>query len=444
MSMIATIVSCGACGNKSTINLIEKGIIPADHAKLLNTTTMDIPDKYKTDTNVFKLFGKSISGCGKESSRGRSYMIKAIEEGQIIPEDLINEDSKEIIIVSSSEGGSAGGARVLAKYYDSMNIPIHVFIFIGFGDDARGLSNTLSSFKELPDNVILHTICNSHFLDYTNNHLKAEQAANDEFAREVEILLGHKLIPSKQNIDQMDLYKINTQPGYCIINHVPLNGIKNVEGFNAAVAKVFEDPCYLDNDLSAKRIAVMINAGRKVQECIDNSYEVIKRYVGTPIEIFQHIQPDDESDLIGDEYIDIIATGMNYPEKPIKDISIKYNKLKENLNTTRKSFSDIYDDIDLGEDEVDEFNMNIKRKGKAASIEDLFGNENRIDVAVDIVEETNPKVNTKKKNDDKEVAVENTKDLQKYKFVNTTVNQSIYAPEYDSIDVEDIENPMGI
>jgi len=442
MSMTATVIGIGSAGGKAVINLIEKNIIAEDYVKILNTTSMDVPEKYKNNGNIFKLFGHSIGGAGKQSSLGKSYMIKAIQEKQIIPEDLINDDAKEIILVSSISGGSGSGSiRVLAKYYDSMNIPVHIFLFIGFLDEIREYNNTLSCFKELSDNVILHTICNAHFLDYTNNHLKAEQSANDEFAKEVEILLGHKLIPSKQNIDQMDLYKINTQPGYCIINRVSLNGIKNVEGFNAAVAKVFEDPCYLDNDLSAKRIAVMINAGRKVQECIDNSYEVIKRYVGTPIEIFQHIQPDDENDLIGEEYIDIIATGMNYPEKPIKDISIKYNKLKENLNTTRKSFSDIYDDIDLGEDEVDEFNMNIKRKGKAASIEDLFGNESRVDVSVDIVEEVKPRAKSK---EDKEVAIENTKDLHKYKFVNTTVNQSIYAPEYDSVDVEDIENPMGI
>lgn len=451
MSIVATVIGVGAAGNKAAINIVEKKIISSEYVKLLNTTGMDIPDKYKNNGDLFMLFGSSFGGAGKEASKGRAYMIKAIQDKQIVPENLLNDDANEVILVTSAEGGSGSGScRVLAKYFDSMNIPVHVFVFIGFADEIRGINNTLNCFKDLPANVILHTICNSHFLDYTQNYSKAEAAANDEFAREVEILLGHKLQPSKQNIDQMDLYKINTQPGYCIINHVLLNGIKNVEGFNAAVAKVFENACYMDNDNSAKRIAVMINATKKTQECIDNSYEVIKRYVGVPIETFQHIQPDDDND-VEEEYIDIIACGMNYPERAIKDMNTKYVKLKEKLNTSRKSFEDIYSGIDLGDDEVDTFNMNIKRKNKAANLEDLFGSDINAEISTDsFYGDDDEKVvipSPMQKPKSTETPV-NIGDLKSHKFVNTTVNQSVYAPDYSDMDIdvddEYISNPMQV
>ena len=54
--------------------------------------------------------------------------------------------------------------------------------------------------------------------------------------------------------------------------------------------------------------------------------------------------------LTVDEYMDVIVCGMNYPERPIKSINTKYRKIKEKLNIGRKSFEDIYTDIDVDDD----------------------------------------------------------------------------------------------
>ena len=373
MAMTATVLALGAAGDKAAIGLIEKGIVHRDHVKLLNTTSKDIPDEYK-DPSLFTSFSPTGEGCGKESSKGRSYMIEAITNGQIDLSSMMNDDSREVILVSSVEGGSgAGSTPVVAKYFDAMNVPVHVFAFIGFQDEARGINNTLKFFKDLPEKTVLHTIVNSYFLDYTKNYSKAESLANDEFCREVEILLGTKLYPTKHNIDDRDLYKINTQEGYMTINHIPLANVKNTEAFNKLIAESFENACYLDCDQSAKRIAVMINASRRIQEVIDNSFEVVKRYVGTPIELFQHIQPDDDSD-VEEDYIDIIACGLNFPEKAFKEVSAKYNRLKEKLSTSRKSLGDIFGEIPM-DDEMDEFNMDVRHKVDKAKADDLFSQQ---------------------------------------------------------------------
>jgi len=352
--------------------------VDRDHVKLLNTTPKDLPEKYKLEDGLYVPFSTQLGGCGKESAKGRAAMIEAIQDKTINFANLLNDDSKEVILVSSMEGGTGSGSvPVVAKYFEAMNIPVHIFGFIGFQDEARGINNTLKFFKDLPSKVILHTIVNSHFLDYTKNYGKAEMAANDEFAKEIEILLGHKLVPSKHNIDDTDLYKINIQEGYMVINHVELDNPKNIDAVNTAIAAAFEDPCYMDCDASSKRIAVTINASSKTQQVIDNSYEVIKRYVGTPIELYQHIQPDTDDELVGNEYIDIIACGMNFPDKPIKDVSLKYNRLKDKLSTSRKSFADIFGEIDV-EDEVDEFNMDIKTKIDQSTADELFAKEMRL------------------------------------------------------------------
>ena len=394
--MNMTVFGIGAAGNKAAIALIENNILDAQHIKLLNTTVKDIPDEYVNDPNLFVPFSSGLGGCGKESSKGRSAIINAINSKQINFAELLNEDSKEVILVSSVEGGTGSGSvPVVAKYFDAMNIPVHVFAFIGFQDEARGINNTLKFFKDLPSSVVLHTICNSYFLDYTNNYGKAERAANEEFASQIEILRGSKLIPSKHNIDDTDLYKINTQPGYMTINHIPLAGIKNTEGFNAAISAAFENACHMDNDLSAKRIAVMVNASSKVQDAIDNSFEVVKRYVGVPIETFQHIQPDNDLDMNDEEYIDIVACGMNYPERPIKDVNNKYLKVKEKLNTSRKSFDDIFGSIDM-DDDLDEFNVDIKNMIDPSKADSLFLDAVKPEVKIDIPK---PSINNNKKVD---------------------------------------------
>ena len=369
--MKMTVFGLGAAGNKACIALIESGVVDKDHVKLLNTTSRDIPDEYK-DPNLYIEFLSGLGGCGKEPAKGRAAITTAIQNKDIDMGQLLNEDSMEVVLVSSVEGGTGSGSvPVLATFFDAMDIPVHVFAFVGFQDEARGINNTLKFFKDLPEKVILHTIRNSYFLDYTNNYSIAEQAANQEFVQEIEILRGSKMVPSSQVIDDTDLYKINVTPGYMTINHIPLTGIKNTEGFNTAVSKAFEDSCYMDLDQSAKRIAVIINASEYVQKAVDNSLEVIKRYVGTPTEQFSHIQPDRDEDLEGDEYIDVIVCGMNYPERPIKNINAKYRKIKEKLNVGRKSFEDIYTDIDV-DDDLDEFNVDIKQMVDPSKAEALF------------------------------------------------------------------------
>jgi hypothetical protein len=69
---------------------------------------------------------------------------------------------------------------------------------------------------------------------------------------------------------------------------------------------------------------------------------------------------------------------MNYPERPIKDISSKYDELKKKLNTDRKSFDDIFGDIDLSDDDLDDFDIDIKEMANPAKADALFQAEETI------------------------------------------------------------------
>ena len=354
--MKLVVIGVGACGNKAAINIMDKGILPDNCIKLINTTAKDIPTEYRNQENMFYKFS-SLDGCGKESSKGKSEMIKSISTRDIILGDMLNTDTQEVVLVTAVEGGTGCGATpVIAQYFIGMGIPVHVYAFIGFQDETRGINNTLRFFKELPSEVILHTIKNEEFLDYTENFSKAELAANDEFAKQIEILTGRKYISSSQNIDDTDMYKVSTVSGYMNIQHISLNGCKNTELFNKAVQESFDNLKCLDFDKSAKKVAVFINGDNKIKESIDDRFEIIKRYTGEPAELFRHVQHTD-----ADYYIDIIISGMNLPREEIVKLNMKYMDMKSKSTNKIDTLDDLFNDMDL-EDEETEMNSVLDKE----------------------------------------------------------------------------------
>lgn len=352
----------GAAGNKAAIEAIETRIIGEDNVKLVNTTVKDIPEKYKNDPNKIIKFSSMLGGCGKEPIKGQKAMFQAIKNKDIDFSTIINPNTKAVVLVTSVEGGTGCGATpVIAKYFTALNIPVHVFAFIGFQDELRGVSNTLKFFKDLPDGIVLHTISNNKFLDFTKNYSKAEASANEEFVMQLEILIGSGMIASTQNIDDTDHYKIITTPGYMDIRHVELNGAKNIDLTNQAIIDSFESMSCLEyNNTGCKRIAVVINAAQKTQDSIDNRFEVIKRYTGEPLEIYRHIQNDGS-----EEYINIIVAGLPYPEDGIRDIGKKYSTFKDKVTNESKVLSDILDDIDF-DDDIEETSIHKMRNPEDA------------------------------------------------------------------------------
>lgn len=356
----------GAAGNKAAINLMEKCIISESNIKLMNTTTKDIPEKYKKNGNLVFNFGSEIGGCGKEATKGRRAMIEAINRREHDIVDIIPEDpDRQAIIITSTEGGTGSGATpALANYLsENFDMPVHVFAFTGFNDDPRGIKNTLLFLKNLTDNIVLHTIKNDEFLDkYTNNHELAELKANDYLAEQITVLCGLKMIPSDQNIDNTDMYKTTTTSGYMDIKHIDLTGVKTIDAFDKTIIDAYENNSKgLGFEPSAKRIGVFINASEKTRLAIDGNFSTIKRYVGESFaEFFKHIQYDNTTE----EYIDIIAGGLEFPKEEIININKKYTEVKEKMNTSRESLKSIFDNID-GLDDDDEFDVDISSKKKA-------------------------------------------------------------------------------
>ena len=348
----------GAAGNKAALQLLEDGVLQQQQIKLLNTTTRDIPEEIKLEkADMIVSFSSTLGGCGKEPEKGYEAIVNTIKSNKIDFNSMVQVDTKAVIIVTSVEGGTGCGATpIIAKLFTKMNLPVHIFAMIGFQDETRGITNTLKFFRNLDDNIILHTIDNKYFLDYTDNYKIAEDKANKEFSKQVSIMKGSNMIPSAQNIDETDLYKVTTTPGYMDIQHISLDNVKSKDSFNKVVQQAFDNVSCLEYDKSAKRLAVIVNADQKLQSFVDDKNEVIKRYIGEPYETYRHIQYDENQD----EYINIIVSGMNFPEKGIRGINRKLLSLNEKINSAdTNSFKDIFDDINLSDSS--NYDMSLKR-----------------------------------------------------------------------------------
>lgn len=360
----------GAAGNKAVIKAVEEGAVGKDYVKLFNTTVKDIPEEYKSTDMVIPFTSSVLGGCGKEPKEGRKAIENAMNSGDVNIAELIHPNTKEVILVTSTEGGSGSGATpYIAKKLIALNIPVHIFAFVGFQEDFRSIKNTLLFFNSMDDNVILHVIKNTEFLDYTNDYQSAERLANEEFVRQLKTLNAN-LIPSEQNIDGKDFYKVSTTSGYMDIKNISLEGVKNEDAFNRAIVNAYTNSKSFDFEPTAKRVAVIINASEKTKLAIDNTFSVLFKYVGDPKingEFFKHIQynPDEP------EYIDIIASGINIPAKEFAKISEEYKDVKSKREKTSVSYNDAFSGLDLDDDD-DDLDMDVRTMNNPSNVDGFF------------------------------------------------------------------------
>ena len=364
-----TVLGIGAGGNKGAINLIEKNIISSDYVKLFNTTTKDIPAEYKNDDLVVPFASSVLGGCGKEPAKGRKAIEESMNNGNVDIAQMIHPNTREVVLVTSTEGGSGCGATpYIAKRLIALNIPVHIFAFVGFQEDFRSIKNTLMFFSNMDDSVILHVIKNADFLDYTNDYQSAEKLANEEFVRQLKTLSAN-LIPSEQNIDDKDMYKVTTTSGYMDIKNISLSGVKNEEAFNKAIIDAYTNSKTFDFDPTAKRVAVIINASEKTRLAIDNTFNVLFKYTGDPKingEFFKHIQYNPEEP----EYIDIIASGIRIPDKEFAKINNKFNEIKSKREKNTVSYGSVFSGLDLDDD--DDLDMDVRTMNNPENVDRFF------------------------------------------------------------------------
>lgn len=348
------VIGTGAAGNKAVINAIQKDIIDKSMALLINSTLRDIPEVFH---DISIKIGGTRGGCGKEREVAAELTVASLQDGTLDRLDsLLQPNDETVIIVSSTEGGSGSGSLpVLAKYYKEIyGMNIHIILFTGFEDDARGLSNTVDLFRELSEDFTVQAISNKKFLaDANGNRLRAQELANDEFARRLSIITGQTIVVSENNIDETDLFKVVNTPGYTTVESAMIDrNMKNRDQFNKLLSDMLDNSKSVDVlNPGTKRMAIILNIKESTRDNIDYSFDVIKQKYGYAFEVFLHIQDAEDNE----EFVNVILSGMNLPIDEITEIHNKYLENMKKVNTKKDSFFDMISNLG-NKDEVKQFN----------------------------------------------------------------------------------------
>lgn len=345
-------IGIGQCGNNNIADLIKNQIITKEQALMLNTTLRDVPKEF---ADIAVEFGDGIGGSGKERHKAKESLVQSIKDGKLdVLDSIITDNDDTVYIITSTEGGSgSGSALTVAAYYKRVhNMNVHIVAFTGYEDDARGIRNTIEFFKEIDESYIVQVISNKKFLEEANNNrMVSNVLANQELCKRLQINLGMLMIDGEHNIDDTDLYKINTTPGLITIeySHIDRN-TKNIEGFNKILSNMIDKSKSIDViNPGAQRIGVIINAGENTREFIDFTFEKLKAKYGVPVELYTHIQNNG-----GVEFINVIASGMRLPLEEMQDTLDRYEESIAKVRTKDDFFNHI-NKFDVSD--IDQFNI---------------------------------------------------------------------------------------
>lgn len=353
------VIGCGAAGNKAAIDLVEYGNFNKENITLLNSTSRDIPEKYK---NEAILFGNGLGGCGKERKLGKKMIITDMKENKIDFDSLISPHDQAVILVSSTEGGSGSASiPILAKYFkEVLGMNVICVLFFGFQEDTRGLQNSIELCQELSEEYTVVAISNSKFMDEcSSNKFKAEKAANQQFIKLVRILAGTTIQSGSQVIDDTDLYKVVTTPGYLMADSMVFSNIpKNTNEFNEEIKNWMKHSKYIDPPKNAgmKREALIFTTPDE-DDAIDYSCKVIDEIFGVPYEKFTNLSTGSQK-----LKFDYIISGMKLP---VTEITALYNEYIERTKKVDKS-SDTFVDV-----------VSQMRGDSEDSMFDVFGGKKR-------------------------------------------------------------------
>lgn len=345
----------GAAGNKAAILAVEEKFIEKDDVVLINSTVSDIPDNY--EGNIFELPGNA-GGTGKDRSISKKQAKSVIAKKVIDLESLLKINDKEkhvrqVIFVTSTDGGSGSGSTVeFANYIvKELKIPVMVCAFIGRARDIRGQRNTVEFFKELNEKITIQIISNEEFAtgsDDTNDS-KIEAEANVEFCKRLSVILGNQIDDSnvEQNLDQRELYKIRTTPGYMIVStRVFDQKIKNTEQVRKEAIEMFDNMKSPDPDSRDIVRTGLIYSSEKEESSYMDILPVVKDKFGLSYEVFTHRQYRQSEP----RFIAVIMAGLAMPTEAIKSIYEQYMDETQAINKKGDDFFSSMKEMQLGDD----------------------------------------------------------------------------------------------
>jgi cell division GTPase FtsZ len=328
------VIGLGNAGNQIARLSDQAGIRSA----AINTSQQDLDNLKGGNCPIFKI--GHDGGCGKN----RNLAIEIIKENYtcLFKElDSMFDDMDIVYFCGASGGGTASGAMPILTHlfktkYPEMNFG-NIVILPSMYESVITHTNTINCIRDLRNYKV-------PFMMYDNsrcaekNPVNLYNSINTQIISDLKILRGDatKITTPYGMIDDQDLYKLINTSGLMkisTISELKENDLDNISIDEMIVKSLKETLSVdIDRDKVIQRMGVILHLPKILLGKIDRSYTALKNYVGTPIEVFEHIA--ESSDNTG--FISVILTGLSYPENKIIQISKHINDMQSVITVKKE------------------------------------------------------------------------------------------------------------
>lgn len=301
-------------------------------------------------------------GAGKERSAAKAFMKDSIMK--ILNDKKCAEifDNEVVFVVSSTGGGTGSGtalmmADIIREVYQSSKV-ILVGILPTLKEALSTQVNTIEYMKELYE-----TLGDATYMIYDNEKLAKlpstvmMQKINESIVDDIDVIRGTYQHPTRfSSIDEKDATNIISTTGRIVI--ASLRGLKEKDIDETTIEGLLIDQfktnahCEIQRDKIVKRTGVISLLSDRLNERFDSHLVEVQKFLGTPVEEFEHIVVNEERQL--ENCVFLIAAGLTQVNDRIRKINDRIDEINEQQNQHE-------DDSELSGIDVDSLNKKISR-----------------------------------------------------------------------------------
>lgn len=336
------IVGIGNAGGQ-VANMAENRYPELFDCIYINSSEADLAMVSERSEYKYKIGDREeIEGSGKNRLKMKQYLKADINK--ILGDQKLQvclSTKKYVFVIASAAGGTGSGAAPVLTELLSQMFPDANFVLVGIlpqlGASLMEQGNALEFLTELYDGLGDGTTYMIYDNESTSNMpaTKALEAVNEQIVEDLRILSGVDNFPTPyESIDDADLESLITTPGRLLVSRVT-SGLteKAMEDNNLddIIIKNIKRSAHAETDRNKRvvRWGVITYFTNEVNALYTPSMEGLVKFLGTPVERFNHNAINDKSEQFN--FLYLIASGLSPINDRVKKITERIDALKAAL-----------------------------------------------------------------------------------------------------------------
>ena len=346
MQKSIALIGVGNCGSQ-VADLAERKYPELMDCVYINTSASDlamvkgqVKFKIGDDNEEFD----DVEGTGKNRLKMKMYLREEIDK--ILTDEtfcsLISKKKYVFIIVSAAGGTGSGSGPALLKTlktcFPDVNF-ILVVVLPVMTSTGGEFGNTEEFLKELysklDDDTTYMMYDNDQRADLPNTQRLVE--VNEAIVEDIRVLSGVDCFPTPyDSIDAADFESIITTPGRLLVTRIKKGITEKIledTDIDDIIIKAIKKSCHAETDRNKRvlRWGIITHFTEEVHKLYNSSLEKLRDFIGTPIEGFNHLAVNEQSESLN--FLYLIASGLS----PINDKVIKIQERAKELKEAKEA-----------------------------------------------------------------------------------------------------------